>query len=109
MSCGKPHELDCRQLLAEVYLLLDNEGDPDHRRKLQQHLDECSPCLEQYGLEEKLKLLLARKCGGDHASSHLRDRVRAAIQHQATLQRAEDGTIEVTQVTTVEVHHHEPS
>ena len=34
MSCGKPHELDCRQLLAEVYLLLDNEGDPDHRRKL---------------------------------------------------------------------------
>ena len=105
MSCGKPHELDCRQVLAEVWLLLDSEGDPEHQRKLRQHLDECGPCLEQYGLEEKLKLLLARKCGGDHASAHLRDRVRAAIQHQATIERCEDGTIEVTEAATVEVHH----
>jgi len=27
MSCGEPHETDCSEVLAEVWLLLDNEVD----------------------------------------------------------------------------------
>ncbi len=72
----------CSQVLAEVWAFLDNECDQRQREILRQHLDECSPCLEQYGIEEHLKILLARKCGGDHASAEFKDRLRACIKEK---------------------------
>ncbi|HEX3784602.1 MAG TPA: mycothiol system anti-sigma-R factor [Pseudonocardiaceae bacterium] len=111
MSCGKPHETDCSQVLAEVWLLLDHECDEGHRHKLVEHLDECAPCLERYGIEEHLKLLLARKCGGDRVPEGFKERLRASIrqtvleQTEVNIERAEDGssTVEIRE-TRVEVH-----
>jgi mycothiol system anti-sigma-R factor len=80
MSCGEHHETDCSEVLAEVWLFLDHECDDTRRRLLEQHLDECSPCLEQFGIEEHLKVLLARKCGGEHAPDSLKTRLRAEIR-----------------------------
>jgi mycothiol system anti-sigma-R factor len=80
VSCGKPHETDCSEVLAEVWLFLDHECDVGRRRLLEKHLDECSPCLEQFGIEEHLKVLLARKCGGEHAPEGLKQRVREKIR-----------------------------
>jgi len=72
----------CSEVIAEVWAFLDNECDQRQRDILRQHLDECSPCLEQYGIEEHLKVLLARKCGGDHASAEFKDRLRACIKEK---------------------------
>src|SRR5690349_24965561 len=83
MSCGKPHETDCTEVLAEVWLFLDNECDRDRRALLARHLDECAPCLAEDGLEEKLKRLLAAKCGGEPAPATRRAQIRAAGQSQA--------------------------
>jgi mycothiol system anti-sigma-R factor len=80
-------------VLAEVWLLLDHECSPERRRKLEQHLEECHPCLVQYGLEEHLKELLARKCGGDHAPDRLKERLLASIR-QAVIDQA-DGAVAV--------------
>ena len=80
MSCGDPHETDCRDVLDEVWLFLDQECDVQRRELLQRHLNECSPCLEEYGIDEHLKILLARKCGGDHAPDELKERLRATIR-----------------------------
>jgi mycothiol system anti-sigma-R factor len=80
MSCGEPHETDCSEVLSEVWLFLDHECDEKRRRLLEQHLDECSPCLEQFGIDEHLKVLLARKCGGEHAPDALKQRLRAEIR-----------------------------
>jgi len=80
MSCGEPHETDCSEVLAEVWLFLDHECDQKRRQLLEQHLDECSPCLEQFGIEEHLKVLLARKCGGEHAPDGLKQRLRDQIR-----------------------------
>jgi len=43
MSCGKPHETPCTEVLAELYSYLDQELDPPGRAKIAQHLDECGP------------------------------------------------------------------
>ncbi len=80
MSCGEHHDTDCGEVLAEVWLFLDNECDEGRRKLLTQHLDECSPCLAQYGLDEKLKALLASKCGGEHAPDGLKARLREKLQ-----------------------------
>jgi mycothiol system anti-sigma-R factor len=80
VSCGKPHETDCTEVLAEVWLFLDHECDGGRRALLEKHLDECSPCLEQFGIDEHLKVLLARKCGGEHAPEALKQRLREKIR-----------------------------
>lgn len=87
MSCGKEHETDCSEVLEEVWLFLDHECDAERRRLLEQHLDECHPCLEQYGIEEHLKELLARKCGGEHAPDGLKERLRASLRRTVVDQR----------------------
>jgi len=111
VSCGDPHETDCSEVLAEVWLYLDHECECERRELLRQHLDECSPCLARYGLEEQLKELLARKCGGDHAPETLRQRLRESIrtvmleQAEVTVERDEAGTtVEVRMMRSTGFH-----
>jgi mycothiol system anti-sigma-R factor len=108
MSCGEPHETDCSEVLAEVWLLLDHECDPDRDAQLRRHLDECGPCLARYGLEEKVKTLLGRSCGGEHAPAELhqrlREQIRATVLEQAevSVERGPGGTVVEVNQTRVE-------
>ena len=79
MSCGKPHEIDCGQILNEVYLFLDLECSDERRAAIQHHLDECSSCLRQYGIEQEVRVIVQRCCGGDRAPQALRDGLREKI------------------------------
>jgi mycothiol system anti-sigma-R factor len=79
VSCGDPHEVDCAEIINEVYLYLDLECSDERRTVIQTHLDECSPCLREYGIEQEVKALVARCCGADRAPDELRDRLRAKI------------------------------
>ncbi|GEL20757.1 mycothiol system anti-sigma-R factor [Pseudonocardia asaccharolytica] len=102
MSCGSHHDPDCAEVLAEVWLFLDHECDQTRRDLLARHLEECGPCLAEYGIEEKLKALLARKCGGEHAPSGLKQRLREQIR-RAVLEQAEVTVESGPSGTTVEV------
>ena len=79
MSCGDPHETDCREVLAEVYLYLDLECTDERRDLIRNHLDECSPCLREYGIEHEVKALVARCCGDETAPRELRERLRVKL------------------------------
>ncbi|CAM05599.1 mycothiol system anti-sigma-R factor [Saccharopolyspora erythraea NRRL 2338] len=98
MSSGEREHTSCDDVLAEVWLFLDNECDRERRAILQRHLDDCGSCLEHYGLEEHIKALLHRKCSGEHAPKELRDRLRASIretvlrQAEVTVEYGPDGT-----------------
>ncbi len=89
MSCGAPHE-DCGKVIEAVYLYLDGEmGDADCA-EVRAHLEDCVPCLREYGLEEDFKRLLARKCGCDPAPEELRSRVMTRLREV----RVEIATVE---------------
>ena len=62
MSCGKPHETPCSEVLARMYEFIDNELAEADWAKIRQHLDECWRCLEEYGLEEAVKAVVRRAC-----------------------------------------------
>ena len=65
-----------RPCIADVWLMLDNECDAAQPGAAAgSHLDECGSCLEAYGIEEKIKLLVSRKCGGEQAPERLRQRL----------------------------------
>ncbi|GAB09997.1 putative anti-sigma factor [Gordonia araii NBRC 100433] len=83
--------LDCTNILADVWLLLDNECDPGARARVQEHLDKCPSCLEQYGIEQQIKALIGRKCGGERAPQGLADRLRLQIRQSTTVTQTTDG------------------
>jgi mycothiol system anti-sigma-R factor len=73
------HETDCSVVLSEVYLYLDLECSEGRRSLIQKHLDECSRCLREYGIEHEVKALVARSCGDERAPQDLRDRLRLRL------------------------------
>lgn len=80
MSCGKPHDMPCREVLARVYSYLDGEMEGGGYAEIREHLDECGPCLREYGLEEVVKRLVHKHCGHDAVPSELRAKVLSRIQ-----------------------------
>ena len=80
MSCGSPHAVDCRQVIERVYLYLDGELTIDDCATIQDHLDECAPCLREYGVEREVRALIARSCGCDRAPESLRQRVLTRLR-----------------------------
>ncbi|WP_099025580.1 mycothiol system anti-sigma-R factor [Mycolicibacterium palauense] len=74
-----PEHPECASVIAEVWTLLDGECTAETREKLRAHLDACPTCLRYYGVEERIKQLIAVKCSGDKAPEGLRQRLRLEI------------------------------
>ena len=79
MSCGKPHETDCSEILQRVIVFIDDELDEADCATIQRHLDECGPCLSEFDLESKVKALVKKSCT-EHAPETLRERVLLSIR-----------------------------
>jgi mycothiol system anti-sigma-R factor len=71
---------ECRSVLEEVYLYLDAETDDLSRAKIREHLDDCSPCLREFGIEQELKALVSRCCGGDRAPESLKIKLKLKLR-----------------------------
>lgn len=70
---------DCDEVLARMFSFIDNELDEADCTEIQQHLDDCGPCLQKYDLERTVKALVARSCT-EHAPDTLRQRVLLKIR-----------------------------
>ncbi|MGB3773334.1 MAG: mycothiol system anti-sigma-R factor [Rhodococcus sp. (in: high G+C Gram-positive bacteria)] len=90
MSENQFEDLDCSAVIADVWTLLDNECDEASRARVQRHLDSCGSCLAQYGIEEKIKSMINRKCGGERAPDGLRERLTLEIRRSVTIVSTED-------------------
>jgi mycothiol system anti-sigma-R factor len=80
MSCGRPHEIPCTEVLERVHSYLDGELDAPDIAKVRQHLDECEPCLKEYGLDQLVKKLVNKHCGHDRPPEALRAKVLIRIE-----------------------------
>ena len=93
----------CDDVLSHVFEFLDHETDDARRAVIAEHLEDCSPCLRQFGIEQEFKALVRRRCGGDPTPMGLRDRIKLQL---TTVSFDEDGThvsveqVSVEQVTT---------
>ena len=79
MSCGKPHDVPCTEVLATVYSYLDGEMEDSDYQQIRVHLEECGPCLREYGLEELVKKLVHKCCGQEAVPGELRAKVMTRI------------------------------
>lgn len=67
-------------------MFLDSECDEPRRHLIAEHLDECGPCLQKFGIEQQMKELVARKCGGDRAPDGLKQRVLLHLRSVVVLE-----------------------
>ncbi|MEV4018719.1 mycothiol system anti-sigma-R factor [Nonomuraea angiospora] len=79
MSCGNPHDTDCREVLDKVYAYLDGELTETDVVEIRVHLEECGPCLQEYDLDKAIKALVHKHCGCDPVPGDLRSKVLARI------------------------------
>lgn len=79
MSQDDAPDVDCADVIEAVYLYLDGELSGENIDTIRQHLDECSPCLREYGIEREVKLLIARSCC-EQAPESLRTAVVQRLQ-----------------------------
>jgi anti-sigma factor (TIGR02949 family) len=70
---------DCSLVIRQVWALLDGEVTDGSRDELRRHLEQCPACLRHYGVEERIKKLIATKCSGEKAPAYLVERVRLEI------------------------------
>ncbi|MDT5371364.1 MAG: hypothetical protein QOC62_5795 [Mycobacterium sp.] len=81
-----PDHPDCAAVMAEVWTLLDGECTAERDEKLRHHLEECPGCLRHYGVEKRIKQLIAAKCGGDKAPEGLRQRLILEISRTTIIE-----------------------
>ena len=84
-----PDHPECAAVIAEVWTLLDGEVTAESRDRLRHHLEECPACLRHYGVEERIKKMIAAKCSGDKAPQYLLERVRLEIRRTTIIRREE--------------------
>src|SRR3569833_3771735 len=89
-GAGEPIGIhSCDDVLSHVFEFLDHETDDARRAVIAAHLEDCSPCLRQIGIEQEFKALVRRRCGGDAPPPGLRDRIKLQL---TTVSFEEDGT-----------------
>ena len=89
----------CDDVLSHVFEFLDNETDDERRAVIAEHLDDCAPCLRQFGIEQEFKALVRRRCGGDTPPPGLKDRFKFQL---TTVSVEEDGTQVTVEPVTVD-------
>ena len=72
---------DCNETLRELYLFLDGQLTDEDRVHIQQHLDDCSPCLEAFDFEAELRLVIKSRCV-DQVPEPLRARIAKALERE---------------------------
>jgi mycothiol system anti-sigma-R factor len=68
------------EVLDRIYWYLDGEMSHDDCESIRQHVDECGPCLREYGLEEAVKRLVDKHCGSNPNPRELRAHVVTRIR-----------------------------
>ena len=69
----------CIEAVHQLYLYLDGELTEERRTTIRRHLDACPPCLDAYGFEAELRVVISQKCR-EQVPEGLREKVAAALR-----------------------------
>jgi mycothiol system anti-sigma-R factor len=71
----------CKETLQQAFLYIDNEVLTENvRQEIKEHLEDCAPCLERYGLEREVTYLIHRLRDQNHCPDKLRARITNLIE-----------------------------
>jgi len=94
MSGEEPYATPCSEVLDKVYAYLYGELEEANCAEIRRHLDECAPCLREYGLEETVKKIVDKCCGCDPAPAQLRARLMEQLAQARAAMRGREAVAE---------------
>jgi mycothiol system anti-sigma-R factor len=68
--------MNCSDCESKLNAYVDRELTETELRQVQQHLDDCPPCVQMFDLQAGLKRLVRKECCQDEAPQRLRAWVR---------------------------------
>lgn len=71
----------CSHVLSQVYEFHDQAITEDEATEIRQHLLACEPCLDQYDVEQAMRVLIRRCFEAEHAPDELRLKIRTSYSH----------------------------
>ena len=79
MSCGRPHETPCSQVVASLSTYIDGEVRAEEHRLIAVHLTECPPCDHQRREVRRVQALVVRASASSTTPEGLHASIRAMI------------------------------
>ncbi len=71
----------CNHILDRVYQFHDHELTDEEAAEIRRHLMACEPCLDEFDVEQAMRLLIRRGCGHASAPETLRMKIQASYTH----------------------------
>lgn len=68
----------CSHILERVYEFHDHELSAQEAAEIRQHLMACEPCLDEFDVEQAMRLLIRRGCSHASAPETLRMKIKAS-------------------------------
>ena len=90
MSCGRPHETPCSQVVASLSAYIDGEVGAEEYRLIAVHLTECPPCEHQWQEVRRVQALVFRASASTAKPEGLRARIQATVVSDTYHQRPGD-------------------
>ena len=90
MSCGRPHETPCSQVVAPFSAYIDGEVGAEEYRLIAVHLTECPPCDHQRQELRRVQALVVRASASIATPEGLGARIRATFVSDASHRRPGD-------------------
>ena len=90
MSCGRPHETPCSQVVASLSAYIDGEVGVEEYRLIAVHLTECPPCEHQRQEVRRVQALVAHASARIATPEGLRARIQATVLSDTSHQRPGD-------------------
>ena len=90
MSCGRPHETPCSQVMASLSAYIDGEKGAEEYRLIAVHLTECPTCEHQRQEVRRVQALLVRASASIAKPEGLRARNQATVVSDTYHQRPGD-------------------
>lgn len=79
MSCGRPHEIPCIEVIASLSAYVDGEVGAEEFRLIALHITECPPCEQEERSHRTVKALVVRAVGETPMPTELWTRIRARL------------------------------
>ena len=90
MSCGRPHETLCSQVVASLSAYIDGEVGAEEYRLIAVHLTECPLCEHQQQEFRRVQALVVRASASISTPEGLYARIRATVVSDTSDRRAGD-------------------
>jgi mycothiol system anti-sigma-R factor len=72
----------CWEILRKVEVYLDREVPTEEYERISEHLQGCSPCWERAEFQQRVRMIVASKCGQGAVPHSLLAKIRSSLESE---------------------------